>query len=116
MAVPKKTEPGRKPYTTDVSTPGARTSSVRYEDGSVRVVDRASGGRVAPAEGHVDKGGVVSKKSMAPGGGGRFQAFVDRLVAEGKSQSSAKAIAASAGRKKYGAAQMARFSAQGRKH
>jgi len=68
-----------------------------------------------PAQGHVDAGGVVSRKSMKPGGGGRFQAFVDRLVAEGKSQSSAKAIAASAGRAKYGAAKMAKFSAQGRK-
>lgn len=69
----------------------------------------------APAQGHVDKGGVVSRKSMKPGGGGRFEAFVSRLVAEGKTTSSAKAIAASAGRAKYGAKGMAEMAAKGRR-
>ena len=45
-------------------------------------------------------------KSMAPGGGGRFAA----MVASGKSP----ALAAYIGQKKYGAAKMAQFSAQGR--
>ena len=44
--------------------------------------------------------------SMKPGGGGRFAA----MVASGKSP----ALAAFIGRKKYGSAQMAKFSAQGR--
>lgn len=49
------------------------------------------------------------------GSGGRFAAFVDSLVSEGKSADSAKAIAASAGRKAHGSAQMAKWSAKGRK-
>jgi hypothetical protein len=94
---------------------------VSWEDGSVsyETPKRSDAIRGAQArfegQGHVDKGGVVSKKSMKPGGGGRFDAFVSRLVSEGKSASSAKAIAASAGRKKYGSAQMAAWSAKGRK-
>jgi len=47
------------------------------------------------------------RKSMKPGGGGRFAA----MVASGKSP----ALAAFIGRKKYGAAKMAKFSAAGRK-
>lgn len=57
----------------------------------------------------------MAGKSMKPGGGGRFEAFVGRLVAEGKTQSQAKGIAASAGRKKYGAARMSEMAAKGRK-
>lgn len=49
------------------------------------------------------------------GSGGRFAAFVDRLVAEGKTQDQAKGIAASAGRKAHGAGQMAKWAAKGRK-
>jgi hypothetical protein len=60
-------------------------------------------GSWAPAEGR----DAVGKKSMAPGGGGRFQAMVD----SGKSP----ALAAYIGRKKYGAKKMAQFSAAGRK-
>lgn len=93
----------------------------------------------APAQGHVDKAGVVSRKqfgtkaapltaandasasagpkpkSMKPGGGGRFDAFVSRLVAEGKTTSQAKGIAASAGRAKYGAAKFNAMAQKGRK-
>lgn len=57
----------------------------------------------------------MAKKSMKPGGGGRFAAFTQKLEGEGKSAGAAKAIAAAAGRKKYGAAKMAKFSAAGRK-
>lgn len=49
------------------------------------------------------------------GSGGRFAAFVDRLVAEGKSVEQAKAIAAAAGRRKYGAAKMQGWAAKGKK-
>jgi hypothetical protein len=49
----------------------------------------------------------MAKKSMAPGGGGRFAA----MVASGKSP----ALAAYIGRKKYGAAKMKSFAAAGRK-
>lgn len=54
-------------------------------------------------------------KSMRPGGGGKFAKMVDALKKKGKSAESAKAIAAAAGRKKYGAKKMAKFSAAGRK-
>ena len=54
-------------------------------------------------------------KSMKPGGGGRFAKMVGGLERSGKSAESAKAIAASAGRKKYGAAKMAKFAAAGKK-
>lgn len=73
------------------------------------------GTRLEGEQGHVDKGGVVSKKSMKPGGGGRFEAFVGRLVAEGMSTSQAKGIAANAGRAKYGAARMNQMAQKGRK-
>lgn len=52
---------------------------------------------------------------MRPGGGGRFAHLVSKLEAEGKSSESAKAIAASAGRAKYGAKQMGKWAAAGRK-
>jgi hypothetical protein len=54
-------------------------------------------------------------KSMKPGGGGRFAKLQDELVVEGKSKEAAGAIAASVGRKKYGAAKMAHWSSQGKK-
>lgn len=57
----------------------------------------------------------MAGKSMKPGGGGRFQKFVGSLEAKGMSSDSAKAIAAAAGRKKYGKAGMAKMSAAGRK-
>lgn len=52
---------------------------------------------------------------MRLGGGGRFQKFVKKLMDQGKSEESAKAIAASAGRKKYGKAKMAKWAKAGRK-
>lgn len=69
----------------------------------------------APAQGHVDKAGVVSRKSMKPGGGGRFDAFVSRLVAEGKSTSQAKGVAAAVGRRKYGAAKFNAMAQKGKR-
>lgn len=54
-------------------------------------------------------------KSLAPGGGGKFAKMVDTLKSEGKSEESAKAIAATIGRKKYGAKKMATWSSQGKK-
>lgn len=59
----------------------------------------------------------MAKKAKQPklGSGGRFKAFVSKLKAQGKSTASAKAIAASAGRKKYGSRKMARMAVAGRK-
>lgn len=54
-------------------------------------------------------------KSMKLGGGGRFAALKGKLEKQGKSADSAAAIAASAGRAKYGSAKMAKMSAAGRK-
>ncbi len=49
----------------------------------------------------------MTKKSMKPGGGGRFA----KMVASGKSP----ALAAWIGRKKYGKKKMGKWSAAGRK-
>jgi hypothetical protein len=54
-------------------------------------------------------------KSMKLGGGGRFQKLKNEIKKEGKSEASAKAIAAAVGRKKYGAKKMASMAAKGRK-
>ena len=54
-------------------------------------------------------------KSMKPGGGGRFQALTKKLEAKGNSAESAKAIAASVGRKKFGSSRMSEMAAAGRK-
>jgi hypothetical protein len=59
--------------------------------------------------------GTYKGKSLKPGGGGRFQRMVDRLKARGYSEKRARAIAASVGRRKYGARQMAQWAVQGRK-
>lgn len=52
---------------------------------------------------------------MKLGGGGRFAKLTGKLESQGKSPQAAKAIAASAGRAKYGAAKMASMAAKGRK-
>jgi hypothetical protein len=54
-------------------------------------------------------------KSLKPGGGGQFAKMTDALKEKGMSEERAKAIAAAAGRKKYGAKKMAQFAAAGRK-
>jgi aspartokinase-like uncharacterized kinase len=53
-------------------------------------------------------------KSMKPGGGGRFAKLVKKVEGEGKSEESAKAIAAAAGRAKYGAKKFASMAAKGK--
>jgi hypothetical protein len=58
------------------------------------------------------KGGT---KSMEPGGGGRFAKMVSGLKKKGKSEESAKAIAASIGRKKYGKSRFQEMAAAGKK-
>ena len=59
--------------------------------------------------------GTYKGKSLRPGGGGRFARLVDRLKARGLSEKRARAVAASVGRRKYGAKQMAAWAAAGRK-
>lgn len=49
------------------------------------------------------------------GEGARFKSLTAKLEKEGKSKESAQKIAASIGRKKYGAKDMAKASAAGRK-
>ena len=55
---------------------------------------------------------ATKKKSMKPGGGGRFAKMVSRL--KGK-VSNPKAVAAAIGRKKYGKKKFQRMAAKGRK-
>ena len=52
-------------------------------------------------------------KSMKPGGGGRFKKMVDDLMKRGKSRKQAEAIAANAGRKKYGPKKFKEMSEKG---
>lgn len=49
------------------------------------------------------------------GSGGRFKALTDKLQKQGKSAESAKKIAASIGRARYGNKKMANMAAKGRK-
>jgi len=51
---------------------------------------------------------------MRPGGGGRFAALESKIAARGDVRNPA-AVAAAIGRKKYGASQMAKWSAAGRR-
>ncbi len=54
-------------------------------------------------------------KSMRPGGGGRFAKMVAALVKKGTPAANAKAIAAAAGRKKYGKKRFQKMATTGRK-
>lgn len=53
-------------------------------------------------------------KTSKPGSGKRFSALSKSIQAEGKSKASADAIAASIGRKKYGAKKFAKMGAKKR--
>lgn len=55
------------------------------------------------------------KKTSKLGSGKRFAALTNSIEKSGKSKKAAGAIAASIGRKKYGATKMAKMSAKGRK-
>lgn len=79
-------------------------------------------GGVQSGHQHLDDKNHASKgypsfegKSMRPGGGGRFAKGKSELMKKGMNSKSAGAIMAAAGRRKYGAAQMSKFSAAGRK-
>jgi hypothetical protein len=76
------------------------------KDGEVTKADILKG------RGVMKKGG---KKTMEPGGGGRFAKMVNKMKGEGKSEESAKAIAASIGRKKYGKSKFQEMAAAGKK-
>lgn len=54
-------------------------------------------------------------KSLRPGGGGQFQKMVDAMKKKGITEERAKAIAAAAGRKKYGKAKFQKMAAMGKK-
>lgn len=51
-----------------------------------------------------------AKRTSKPGEGKRFKALAQELMGEGKSKASAQAIAASIGRKKYGAKKMSKMA------
>lgn len=59
---------------------------------------------------------MKSKSKKPPlGSGGRFKQLTNKIKKQGKSEKVAKAIAASIGRKKYGAKKMASMAAKGRR-
>jgi hypothetical protein len=53
-------------------------------------------------------------KSLKLGGGGRFAKLSSKLQGQGKSPEAAKAIAASAGIKKYGVKKMSKMATAGK--
>jgi len=55
---------------------------------------------------------MPAKKSMKPGGGGRFAALKKKLAAQGAKDPGA--LAAAIGRKKYGKAKMSKWAGKGR--
>lgn len=57
----------------------------------------------------------MAQKKPKLGSGKRFAKLTGEIEKEGKSPEAAKAIAASIGRKKYGAKKMASMAAKGRK-
>jgi len=57
----------------------------------------------------------MAVKTSKPGKGKRFSALTSQLQAEGKSEKSAKAIAAAIGRKKYGAKKMSSMAVKAKK-
>ena len=77
--------------------------AARQENRAERIMAKAN---------ELKKGGT---KSMEPGGGGRFDKMVAGLKKKGKSEESAKAIAASAGRKKYGKSRFQEMAAAGKR-
>lgn len=95
---------------------GAHQTQVKKKSGGFP--DLNGDGKTSFAD--VLKGRGVSKnktggKSMEPGGGGRFAKMVAGLKKKGKSEDSAKAIAASIGRKKYGKSRFQQMAAKGKK-
>ena len=54
-------------------------------------------------------------KSLKPGGGGKFKKMTDALEKKGMSPEKADAIAAAAGRKKYGNKKMQTWAKAGKK-
>jgi hypothetical protein len=62
-----------------------------------------------------DVGQHFSKGGMILGHGGRFAALTHKLEAKGESKHEAKAVAAIAGRRKYGGVKMAEMATAGRR-
>jgi len=63
------------------------------------------------------KGGKYMPSSKAkPGQGGRFKALTKKLQKQGKSKDSAKAIAASIGRAKFGKTKFQKMASAGKRH
>ena len=58
---------------------------------------------------------AAPKKKAVPGEGTRFKNLASKLESQGKSPKAARAIAASVGRKKYGASDMAKAAAAGKR-
>jgi hypothetical protein len=55
----------------------------------------------------------MARKSMRPGGGGRFQKMVEGMTGKGMSEERARGIAAAAGRRKYGKKRFQKMAARG---
>lgn len=96
---------------------GTTQSSMKKKKGGFDLNDdgKTTFKDVLIGRGVIDKKKKGGAKSMEPGGGGRFAKMVSGLKKEGKSEDSAKAIAASIGRKKYGKSKFQAMAAAGKK-
>jgi hypothetical protein len=97
------------------------TKASKKRNGGMIETGMEANGRQNRAEGKATMAGkkkmykTGGAKTMEPGGGGRFAKMVSGLKKEGKSEESAEAIAASAGRKKYGKSKFQAMAAAGKK-
>lgn len=117
--VPMYKKGGKKPKSSFMETP----KEIKFGNGGLYSSAEVSANkkRVAEMNGKQDPAHQIKVekktggKSMEPGGGGRFAAMVSKLKDKGKSEGSAKAIAASIGRKKYGKSKFQEMAAKGKK-
>jgi len=103
-----------KKFIDDITPQARRNRTVRDEGMSPLEATRNTPTKFKPPlkKEEMKMGG---KKTMEPGGGGRFAKMVNKMKGEGKSEESAKAIAASVGRKKYGKSKFQEMAAAGKK-
>lgn len=113
---PITSTPTTKEFVDNVTPKSIRNSNNSDREGISPM--KASTAKTAPApkfplkKEEMKMGG---KKTMEPGGGGRFAKMVNKMKGEGKSEESAKAIAASIGRKKYGKSKFQAMAEAGKK-
>ena len=111
----KKEEDMKSMYKKGGSTKNAMKNAKKEKDSFMLENVELDFGKESMGMGGMMEYKTGGKKTMEPGGGGRFAAMVSGLKKKGKSEDSAKAIAASIGRKKYGKSRFQEMAAAGKK-